>query len=177
MIDRDETICKDFKSGVTMRKISDLLGITRQRVQQILAQNGLSQYDGGIQVKSKTISAREEREKVYIDKYGLTRDEYIRIEKTKPRPGRSPQVIYHSQRTAAKNRGIEWKFNFAAWWLVWCESGKWEQRGRMLGQYGMCRYMDIGPYSKENVYIDTCSNNSSDQYSFRESLTGSRSSI
>jgi len=154
-----------------MGGISDIFGISRQRVQQILALYGISRNDGGLSVSSKKRAKYEKREKEYIDKHGMTRKEYWEVAKNKTSAGSSPQFAYRAQRESAKHRGIEWDFNFNDWWQVWCQSGKWEERGRMLGQYVMCRYKDAGSYSTENTYIDTCSHNISDQYLFRRELT------
>jgi len=174
LTDRNENICIAFKEGVTSTKIGALFGITHQRVQQILAENGISGKDGGISVNSKTIAAKKEREKRCLDKHGLSLGEYLNIAKNKSSSGLSPQARFQRQKQAAKDRGIGWSLNFNEWWSIWHQSGKWDKRGRKTGQYVMCRYMDIGAYSKENVYIDTCSNNISDQYLFRQELTGSR---
>jgi hypothetical protein len=66
------------------------------------------------------------------------------------------RLRYHQQKAQAKGRGIEWKFTFNDWFDIWLASGKWEQRGCKRGQYVMSRYNDIGPYSKDNVFIQLC---------------------
>lgn len=62
-------------------------------------------------------------------------------------------IKFKQQQAAAKQRKIEWQFNFDDWMAVWEKSGKWEQRGTGKGQYCMGRYGDAGPYSKDNVKI------------------------
>lgn len=69
---------------------------------------------------------------------------------------------YTQQQYAAKQRNIEWLFTFESWWMMWKESGKWEQRGNKRGQYCMARKGDVGPYSLENVDIILATKNSSD---------------
>lgn len=49
--------------------------------------------------------------------------------------------------------GKDWQLTFEEWWKIWQNSGHWEERGVGLDKYQMCRYGDIGPYSKDNVYI------------------------
>lgn len=67
--------------------------------------------------------------------------------------------IYQRQECCAKSRGIPWEFEFYEWLAVWTESGKWEQRGRRMGQYVMARFGDVGPYSVDNVKIILSSEN------------------
>lgn len=70
--------------------------------------------------------------------------------------------IYNHQRLNARYRGIAWEISFPEWWCLWLESGKWEQRGKRIGQYVMSRLKDVGPYKIGNVEIVTCSKNCSD---------------
>jgi hypothetical protein len=70
-----------------------------------------------------------------------------------------PYTKYRYQKSTAKKRGIVWEFIFETWWKVWSDSGKWEERGQAAHNYCMCRKGDTGPYSVDNVYIDTVSNN------------------
>jgi len=70
-----------------------------------------------------------------------------------------PEAKHRFQAKQAARRGIEWQLPFETWWTIWQESGKWEERGQHAHQYCMCRKNDVGPYSIENVYIDTTSNN------------------
>ena len=65
----------------------------------------------------------------------------------------TPCKAYDNQRRHADARGIPWGFNYADWLELWLVSGKWEQRGKLSGQYCMCRLFDTGPYSKKNCYI------------------------
>lgn len=69
----------------------------------------------------------------------------------------SPQARYKQQKDMAKKRGIPWEFTFDSWWSVWESSGKWEFRGR--DGFMMCRTRDEGPYSPNNVRIDTAESN------------------
>jgi len=74
---------------------------------------------------------------------------------------------YTAQKIRAKQRGIEWEFNLDSWFKVWTESGKWPERGTKAYQYCMCRYGDTGPYSIDNTYIDTVSNNAKMSHVFK----------
>jgi hypothetical protein len=69
---------------------------------------------------------------------------------------------YTTQKSNATRRGVEFLLSFEEWCKIWEDSGKYEQRGRGKDNYCMCRFGDIGPYSVDNVYIDTNSNNISE---------------
>lgn len=72
------------------------------------------------------------------------------------------------QRSAAKQRGIEWLISFDDWCAVWMDSGKWSLRGRNKGKYCMSRIGDAGPYSKENVFIQLHGMNTTDAHKGRK---------
>jgi hypothetical protein len=69
---------------------------------------------------------------------------------------------YHTHKAGAKSRNIPFLFTFNEWLQFWIDSGKWELRGNKAGQYCMSRFNDSGPYSKENVFIQLSSKNTSD---------------
>ena len=71
----------------------------------------------------------------------------------------TPKKAYDDQRRHAESRDIPWVFDYSDWLEMWLISGKWHDRGRESGQYCMCRYGDVGPYSKNNCYIDLTDNN------------------
>ena len=72
----------------------------------------------------------------------------------------TPKGQYSAQKRKAKQRKIEWQFDFDSWWKVWQDSGKWEERGDERGRYCMSRRGDTGPYSVDNVYINLFEENS-----------------
>jgi hypothetical protein len=72
---------------------------------------------------------------------------------------KTPKGKYIAQKRQAKQRGIEWQLTFDGWMDLWVQSGKWELRGTKRGQYVMGRRGDVGPYSKDNIYICECTQN------------------
>lgn len=74
----------------------------------------------------------------------------------------TPKGIFSVQKRKAKQRRIEWCLSFDEWWDLWQQSGKWDLRG--TDGYVMCRTGDTGPYSIDNVRIDSFSNNSLENY-------------
>lgn len=70
---------------------------------------------------------------------------------------------YENQRRMAKHRGIEWLFTYKTWCEWWLATGKLHLRGNTKEKpYMMCRIGDKGPYSSDNVYCGTVSNNNQD---------------
>ena len=56
---------------------------------------------------------------------------------------------YHSARSCALERNIEWHFTFDTWIEWWGEDIF--KRGSKRGQLVMARYGDVGPYHPDNV--------------------------
>ena len=75
-----------------------------------------------------------------INEYNLTRDEYSRLRRR-----------YTLHRWHAIHRGIDWLFTFRSWMDFWIVSGVLDQRGRGKDDYVMARFLDLGPYSPDNV--------------------------
>ena len=71
---------------------------------------------------------------------------------------------YIQQKSNAKRRGIPFLLTFEDWWAIWQASGKWEQRGKLAGQYVMARYGDVGPYASGNVRICTSGANQQEHH-------------
>lgn len=69
---------------------------------------------------------------------------------------------YQEHKRNATKRGIEFKFTYEEWIGMWEASGKWDQRGHGADKYCMARHNDTGPYSVNNVSIQTNSQNNYD---------------
>jgi hypothetical protein len=66
---------------------------------------------------------------------------------------------YTQHKSNAKMRGIDFLFTFEEWKYWWIATGKWEQRGKLRGQYVMRRHGDVGPYSIDNVFCGVTEEN------------------
>jgi hypothetical protein len=84
---------------------------------------------------------------------------------------------YNQQKSNAKMRGVEFLFTFEEWKDWWIATGKWEQRGKLKGQYVMCRYGDIGYYSLDNVFCGTTQENVRDGNLGKEMTISTRNKI
>lgn len=166
-VQRAESWAALYRCGQTLKQIGDAHGVTREYVRQVMTRYcGIRATDGG-----KSITATEhrrekaaERNARYLKKHGCSFAQYKELLKL-----RKPIVAYRQQRNNAKYRGIAWEFNVWQWWMLWQESGHWEQRGRGAG-YVMCRRGDTGPYSPDNVFIATARENSSKSKHKKSSL-------
>jgi len=70
---------------------------------------------------------------------------------------------FWNQMSQAKARNIPFLFTFEEWLQIWLDSGHYHERGIGKDKYCMSRYNDTGPYSVNNVFIQTISKNSRDQ--------------
>ncbi len=148
-IQRAKAFAVLFRSGKTYQEIADLHGLTRQRVQQLISKIGVTRNDGGGHFRAEL---NDQKRAIHMDvmsvrKWGCAFSEYQTL-----RDMKKPTRAFASQRNAARHRGIGWELTLWDWWLIWQESGKWEQRGRGFG-YVMARFGDIGPYARGNVEI------------------------
>lgn len=153
------SICAEYQAGKTLAEVSILFGISRERVRQILEENGLNGKSGGIHRKVEI--KKEKSDQRFFKNHGCTREQFEIVKGHHKEKSRSPWHAFKAQRRNAKSRGVEWRLVFWDWWLIWSDSGKWDDRGRGTNHYCMCRVGDAGAYEKGNVYIASVTHNSS----------------
>jgi hypothetical protein len=66
---------------------------------------------------------------------------------------------FRSHVHAAKSRGIGFFFTIDRWWAWWQTDDRWQRRGIGKNKLVMARKGDAGPYSPENVFCCTHSQN------------------
>ena len=154
---REEEFIRLYNSGMTMEEIADLHGISRQAVSQVLIRSG------AVLAKRKTLGQikKEEIEARLLKKRGMPDARYKELYRL------GAVGKFWAQRKQAEVRGVDFEMNFAEWWNVWEKSGKWELRGRGVGQYVMARFGDVGPYRTDNVHIILASQNHVDCWEYR----------
>lgn len=159
---KHNTIIELFKQGKTLREIGAMYSVTGERIRAILARHGVTGKSGGRAARIAKAKAEkaERREKAFIEKYGCTSEQFRDVCGSYGEVSRSAYRAFSQQQNSAAARGVEWKLKFWDWYSVWQESGKWEERGRGVGGYCMCRFGDEGAYELGNVYIDTFVHNS-----------------
>jgi hypothetical protein len=69
---------------------------------------------------------------------------------------------YLNQSYEARKRGIDWQFTYTTWCEFWGDD--YQCRGKGKNKLQMCRYNDTGPYSPDNCYKATHSDNIKDFY-------------
>lgn len=155
MTDRERAMAALYRDGQTLQQIGDAYNITRERVRQLLDRSGLTAQDGGQSRKTADLRAKraEVREQRCLATHGCSTSEYKTI------PNRA-RFAFRSQRSCAGHRGIGWELTIWQWWVIWQQSGHWQERGRGQG-YCMCRHGDTGSYALGNVFIASARLNTS----------------
>lgn len=77
------------------------------------------------------------------------------------------QFWNHKQR--AKRNGIDFLLTFEQWCKIWLDSGHYYEKGTKQGQYVMSRFNDVGPYSVDNVKIQTVGENTKEAFTTHNS--------
>lgn len=154
--ERADRMALMYRQGVTLAKIGNQYGLTRERVRQIIGKTGITAAEGGA---SKSAEYRREaaaakREAVWLAKYGLP---YAVV-----RQLQADRVThaFHKHKRNSDSRGIDFRLTFIAWLSIWQASGKLDQRGRGKGKYVMSRINDAGAYELGNVHIQLATENS-----------------
>lgn len=160
--ERERDMLKRYTSGETLDAIGKSYRITRERVRQLLTKHyNICGKDGG-QAESARKKKREltrKREARALKSYGCSYRQYKALVRHKDKPVEA----YRNQKNNAHTREISWDLNIWQWWSIWQQSGHWSERGRGRG-YCMCRLNDVGPYSVDNVYIATGTENMQDYW-------------
>lgn len=150
-----------YKSGRTLEEIGSQFSLTRERVRQIITKyHGLRAESGGQKVRAEAKRQKFEAKRNVrcLKKWGCSWDQYVEL-----RSMIKPTRAFACQKRNAAERGIEWILSLWQWWSIWQQSGHWSDRGRGRG-YQMCRKGDQGPYSVNNVYIATGTENIQDYW-------------
>lgn len=146
---------KRYRDGETLQQIANTYGVSRERIRQILRKINVDGTEGGSArtARLKKLRKRADWDRRMLRKYGCTVAEWRYINDRYGTGERSPFGAYRRQKENARKRDIPFRLTFWDWWMLWYESGKWEQRGIRHGQYVMSRYGDEGAYEVGNVHI------------------------
>lgn len=146
-----------MKQGLTLQKVGEHFGITRERVRQIITKAGHKDARRALldadkaECEARKAAAFEARIR---EKWGVPIDVW--------RQCRADGLVrmYESQKAHAGMRAIEWRLTFGQWLAIWQASGKLGLRGRGKGRYCMSRIKDAGGYVLGNVHIQLATENS-----------------
>jgi len=156
---REHRLAGMYRSGLTLQRIADIEGVSRERIRQLIARVGVTGRDGGISVMSKSKKESIERVRVrkFMERYGCVPSSVQGVTSRE-------RTLFRAQRRNAFDRGIEFTLTLEQWLSVWVKSGHYHDRGRGQNKFCMGRIGDIGPYAIGNVYITTNSQNIKDSY-------------
>lgn len=158
-----------YAEGKTLEQLGYFFGVSRERIRQLLKDEGYSRKDGGQNarslnkaalLKAKQLASRKKTEAKMEAVFKCPYEQLVAIcgvpiTYSNIQNAGSPQSGYYQQMRNALTRGIGWEITFPEWWRVWQESGHWDARGRGASNYCMSRERDEGPYRLGNVKIIT----------------------
>lgn len=142
--DRIRQIRELAAQGFIRTEVASAIGISRRQLSALCKNSG---------IKFVRIYKSNKRSINIEETFGCSKEQYDFL-----KPIGAAAAFYH-KKVNARIRGIEWKLTLPEWWKIWRDSGKWERRGRRSQEYVMCRRGDVGPYSSDNVYIETAQHN------------------
>lgn len=137
-----EEIVRLYCLGMKMREVAAKLHCSAQYVSLVVLQHGVKRPN------------KPKPDDPWLKTLGISREEKEHLSSI------GALKAFRVQRDNAKKRGIGWNITLAEWWKLWTDSGKWEQRGCLKGQFVMSRHGDAGNYEAGNVSIKTNSENS-----------------
>lgn len=154
--ERNERMAAMYRQGLTLEKIGEHFGITRERVRQILAKAGLTRAEGGTSLvaRSKKVAKLARLDAECLARWGMRHEDLKQLRAI------GAAAAYQHQRASAAQRGIKFTLTLPQWWAVWEASGKFADRGRGIGKYVMSRIKDSGGYEMGNVHIQSAVENS-----------------
>lgn len=159
---RDTYITEQFlpPNYRTMQDIADELGVSKQRVQQILKRNSVHSSDGGSIAKNSYIRQQKEKQKKIkrkqsvFSQYGCSESEALRINEGKKLAERgSPSYKYKSYKNNLDKKDIGCELTFPEWYDIWQKSGKYSLMRPGKGGYSMVRKDYSKPASVDNVEV------------------------
>lgn len=152
---RAPNMIKLYKSGKSLGDIAVLYGLSRERVRQILRDEGLTRYDGGqyIQTLARQATRKAERtlrlNKRMQSMYGMDYEPLKALQAKFPHHWLS----YRRCKLNCKRRKIGFFLTFEQWLNIWRDSDAWDKRERTREGYCIGR-KDIGkPYIIDNVFV------------------------
>lgn len=152
---RTERMAEMYRQGVTLEKIGEQFGVSRQRVHILLQKAGVDPKAGGQALQTRIKREHQQpKPHVWSQRLGVSRETYEMA------AAAGLILAYRNHKNSAACRGIKFALSFGQWLAVWQTSGKLDRRGRGKGHYCMSRIKDSGGYELGNVHIQPCDENS-----------------
>lgn len=158
---REQLILNEFVNNHrSMTDIGNLLGISKQRVQQILSKHNLNSSHGGarekakIKRKSESLRIQKQRNEKCQRVYGCDYDTAMQLNGNKPfDTSGSPTRRYKTYKANNQRKGLIFNLSFPEWYAIWIRSGKYNDMGVGKGKYCMVKIDPSMPITYDNVKI------------------------
>lgn len=158
---RDKQIIAHYKRGWLLRQIGQKYNLSRERIRQIVKEQGVASSEGGALLQRKIEKpiheAKLAAKKLKNKTRRVKKDWGCSLELYEKLGGNSYQntIIrkFHLLRHQIRNKGGKWNLTLEEWWEIWEKSGKYNQHGLKKHQFVMARINKKGPISKINVRI------------------------
>lgn len=150
-----------YLRGMTLEAVGEAIGVSRQRVQQILIGLRVARRPN---VSAERVPGQHSKTRRMCEKHCISAEELVAARAD----GR--WRAFCEQRNNSRALGVAWNLSFSTWWFLWNESGQWGMRARRFDGFVLTRDDLSGPYSIENVSIRSFSDH------MRRSMTRYRSS-
>lgn len=143
---------------MTMQQIADRYGVTRSRIQQIIANQGVTRMDGLIHKRAvlrkqhrRALSAMRKSNSI-IDRWGCTHEEMIRLNGGRPMKEHGTLAYaFKQKRNNALRQHAKWYITFPEWCALW--KGHAFPNGLSRNAECVCRINPSKPYTIDNVCI------------------------
>lgn len=164
--ERNEAICRKFKSDMNMGEIAAAYGVSRQRIQQILAREEIYWMDGGAHLHAEAARAKtredraRRREARALRTYGCSYAEMVKLNMGMSASDiGSPAFKYRDQRRNAKRDGVTFEISFPVWVGIFERSGGISNRGLYANGLVLGRKDKSKGFTLDNVHVVTLSEN------------------
>lgn len=154
-----------YQNGETLNDIGSSCTppISRERVRQIMHKyHGTTAIDGGKHVRDNcNAEARAAaKERATFLRLGITLEQWKTLLRANHEArdrglpeSQWPTHCFMQKRSNVTSQGQLWELTPWEWWMIWVNSGKWEQRGRGAGNYCMTRQDRSKPWTVDNTII------------------------
>ena len=147
--ERNQYLADQYRKGRTLEELGREVGVSRERVRQIVAKYGTKSSECGASKRAEERKAKvlDERDQRYLQKYGLPYAEYVQARND------GYQKAWADQKRNAQRRRIGWHLTLKGFIEVW--EGKFHLRGKRRDALVMTRVDLDKPFTKHNVKIVT----------------------
>ena len=166
-----QKIARRYLSGGTCTAIADEVGLTAERVRQILRALGISRLQGGVSLRTARRQLLQDKERLRkLERtarrnYRCSHEEVERVlaewRAISPAYRRLPHWSHRSplhrfrvfSASASRNRRRPVALTLPEWWTVWKDSGHWKNYGRGRRRHHMEVRNPTRPVDVRNVLV------------------------